>query len=72
MRGSPAQSWCTPRASYATRLSSIVPVAFPATLSLKDEKIQIEFVEKGDEIKLLVKKEWVKEGKTPEPKREEE
>lgn len=45
-----------------------VPVKLPADITFTD-KVEVEFVEKGDEVKLLVKKAWVTEKKA-EPKPE--
>jgi hypothetical protein len=46
----------------------VVPVKLPADITFTG-KVEVEFVEKGDEVKLLVKKAWVTEKKA-EPKPE--
>jgi hypothetical protein len=46
-----------------------VPVTLPADIMFTG-KVEIEFVEKGDEVKVLVKKAWVTEKKKVEPKTE--
>jgi hypothetical protein len=48
----------------------VITWTLPASVSFKDEKIQIEFVDKGDDINLLVKKAWIHEEKKPEAKPE--
>ena len=45
----------------------LTPVALPANLLFKAEQIEVYFPEGGEEIQLLVKKEWVKE--EPKPKK---
>jgi hypothetical protein len=45
----------------------LTPVTLPANVVLS-EKIQVEFVDKGDEIKLFVGKDMVKSEAKPEPK----
>jgi hypothetical protein len=45
----------------------VTPVTLPANIVFTD-KIQIEFVDKGDEVKLLVGKDMVKAEAKPEPK----
>jgi hypothetical protein len=54
-----------------TRPAIVTPVMLPATLVVT-EKIQVEYVEQGDEIKLLVSKDMVKNEAKSEPKSNQE
>ena len=57
--------------NQAVRPAVVTPVSLPANIVL-GEKMQVEFVEKGDEIKLLVSKDMVKREVKPKPKDEKE
>ena len=57
--------------NQAVRPAVVTPVSLPANIVL-GEKMQVEFVEKGDEIKLLVSKDMVKSEAKPKPKDEKE